>query len=100
MSHLTPQCLLPECWGCSSLSDPIAIALRNSINRSENTPRPLSGPQKAPELAHEESQELFNNSGEPMSEDNSNLRGLGISFILIILAMVEIRFGMNLLFRT
>ena len=82
------------------MSDPIAIALRNSINRSENTPRPLSGPQKAPELAHEESQEVFNNSGEPMSEDNSNLRGLGISFILIILAMVGIPFGVTLLFPT
>ena len=30
-----------------------------------------------------------------MSEDNSNLKGLGISFIIIVLAMVGISFGVT-----
>ena len=35
-----------------------------------------------------------------MSEDNSNLKGLGISFVLIILAMVGIPYRMIVLFPT
>ena len=41
-----------------------------------------------------------NQKGKPMSEEKSDLKGLGISFVIIVVTMVGIPYGMTFLFPT